>query len=80
MVTKTKAKTKDTSNKKTTTPDYKIILTEVIDLSQALVREVDNIMESQLPPAQVGKILGDIITGYQQRLEEHKKAADIQIK
>lgn len=42
--------------------------TELIDLSTALVAEIDNIMSSKLNQAQVGKILADVITGYQGHL------------
>ena len=69
--------TKKAKTTKTSAPDYKIILEEVLDLSSALVREIDNIMESQLPPAQVGKVLGDVVSGFQQRLEEYKVSAKL---
>lgn len=40
-----------------------------IELSEALVNEVDNLMQSNLPPAQVGKVLGDIVSSFSNQVK-----------
>jgi len=49
-------------------PITKNIATQSIDLSEALVSEVDNLMQSNLPPAQVGKVLGDIVSSFSNQI------------
>lgn len=41
---------------------------ELVDISTAFVAEIDNIMASKLNHAQIGKILADVVTGYQSHL------------
>jgi len=48
-------------------------LTDLVSLCDALVAEIDNLMSSNLQPAQVGKVLGDIITSFSKQVETFKK-------
>lgn len=50
-------------------PDYKSQLADAVDMGQALVREIDNLMSSNLPPAQIGKVLGDIVSGFSKQID-----------
>ena len=72
----TAKKSTKTSTKKTATAEAKEVenvkVNELIDLSEALVREVDNLMTSKLPPAQVGKVLGDIMSGFSEQVNTYK--------
>ena len=71
---KTLTKLAGTDTEASTGPDYKAHLTTSLELSRSLIAEIDNLMGSNLPPAQVGKVLGDIISGFGKQLdplEEH---------
>lgn len=77
MVQKTtKEKTKKVS-KKTPEPvaaiDHKSIATELVELNKALVKEIDNLFRAGLPAAQVGKILGDVISSFSKHTDEIKE-------
>ncbi len=61
---------KKTSKKTESVDTFKPLLIETVNLSQALVREVDNLMTSKLPPAQIGKVLGDIMSGFSDQIEK----------
>lgn len=54
-------------------PITKNIANQSIDLSQALVSEIDNLMQSNLPPAQVGKVLGDIVSSFSNQVNVLKQ-------
>jgi hypothetical protein len=60
---------KTVSKQDSTGSEYKTQLIEAVDMSRALVREIDNLMSSNLPPAQVGKVLGDVVTGFSKQIE-----------
>ena len=49
------------------------LLSESIELSEAVVKEIDNLMKSKLQPGQVGKILGDIISSFSKQVQELKE-------
>lgn len=51
------------------------LLQESIELSEALVKEIDNLMSSKLPTSQVGKVLGDIVSSFSQQVQELKDRA-----
>jgi hypothetical protein len=51
------------------------LLQESIELSEALVNEIDNLMSSKLPNSQVGKVLGDIVSSFSQQVQEIKERA-----
>jgi hypothetical protein len=51
------------------------LLQESIELSEALVKEIDNLMSSKLPTPQVGKVLGDIVSSFSQQVQELKDRA-----
>lgn len=53
-------------------PDYKQISNDLIDLNQALVKEIDNLMRSNITAAQIGKILGDIISSFSKETDRVK--------
>ena len=76
MATKSTKKTA-TKQSTTDTPDYKQILTDSLDLSFALVNEIDNIMGSKLAPGQIGKVLGDVVTGYHDNIKKFKSQAEL---
>lgn len=44
--------------------NYSELFLESIELSEALIKELDNVMTANLPPAQTGKVLGDIVSGF----------------
>lgn len=46
---------------------------ESIDLSESLVKEIDNLMKSSLAAAQIGKVLGDIVSSFSDRVQELKQ-------
>ena len=69
-MTSRKTVKKPAGSKTKKTVDYKPALLESLDLSRALVNEIDNLMGSNLPPAQVGKVLGDIVSGFSKKVEE----------
>jgi len=52
-----------------------ILLQESIELSEAVVKEIDNLMRSKLPTSQVGKVLGDIVSSFSQQVQELKDRA-----
>lgn len=54
-------------------PITKNIANQSIDLSQALVSEIDNLMQSNLPPAQIGKVLGDIVSSFSNQVNVLKQ-------
>ena len=61
------------SSPKAKTPDYKQISTDLVDLNQALVKEIDNLMRSNITAAQIGKILGDIISSFSKETTKVKE-------
>lgn len=65
----TSASKKTVSKQSSTDSKYKTQLIEAVDMSRALVREIDNLMSSNLPPAQVGKVLGDVVTGFSKQID-----------
>jgi Tfp pilus assembly protein PilN len=65
----TKTTKKKTVSKKTSESE----LTDLISLCDALVAEIDNLMSSNLQPAQVGKVLGDVITSFSKQVDSFKK-------
>lgn len=75
MVQKKKETVKKTvkSSPKVKTPDYKQISTDLVDLNQALVKEIDNLMRSNITAAQIGKILGDIISSFSKETTKVKE-------
>lgn len=54
-------------------PLTKSIAEQTVDLSESLVNEIDNLMQSNLPPAQVGKVLGDIVSSFSNQISVLKK-------
>ena len=72
---KTSKSTKSTKPTKTSTPktseshDFKTGFDESLDLGEALVREIDNIMTSKMPPQATGKILGEVVGGFNTQLQ-----------
>jgi hypothetical protein len=56
-------------------PSENILLQESIELSEAVVKEIDNLMSSKLPTSQVGKVLGDIVSSFSQQVQELKDRA-----
>jgi hypothetical protein len=73
-ISKTKTTKKSTTSNKS--PDYKNAFNEIQDLSLSLVREIDNLMGSKLPAGQVGKVLGDIVSGFQSKIIEIKSGVE----
>jgi len=68
--------TKKTAKKETIQESSEsILLQESIELSESLVREIDNLMSSKLPTSQVGKVLGDIVSSFSQQVQELKDRA-----
>lgn len=65
----TKTTKKKTVSKNTSEPG----LPDLVSLCDALVAEIDNLMSSNLQPAQVGKVLGDIVTSFSKQVETFKK-------
>lgn len=69
------------ANKKTTKKTVKEdqpeqnLFSESIELSEAVIKEIDNLMSSKLPPGQVGKVLGDIVSSFSRQLQELKDRA-----
>lgn len=68
-VKKTATKAKSTNETRT----YKQELSDLIELNEAFVREIDNIMISKLPSAQVGKVLADVVTGLSSQVAQIKQ-------
>ena len=68
--TKTEASKNTSSKTKAPPPEYKTGLDDALDCGEALVREVDNIMSSNLPVNSTGKILGEVMSGFQKELEK----------
>lgn len=65
--------TKKTAKKETKQESSEsILLQESIELSEAVVKEIDNLMSSKLPTSQVGKVLGDIVSSFSQQVQELK--------
>jgi NTP pyrophosphatase (non-canonical NTP hydrolase) len=65
--------TKKTAKKETKQESSEsILLQESIELSEAVVKEIDNLMSSKLPTSQVGKVLGDIVSSFSQQVKELK--------
>ena len=54
-------------------PLMRSIAEQSIDLSESLVNEIDNLMQSNLQPAQVGKVLGDIVSSFSNQISTLKK-------
>lgn len=73
MTAKKTSKTAKKAEPKTSPVVDNTKLLETLDLCDALVREVDNLMGSKLPPAQIGKVLGDIMSGFSDRVEDTRK-------
>jgi len=68
--------TKKTAKKETKQESSEsILLQESIELSEAVVKEIDNLMSSKLPTSQVGKVLGDIVSSFSQQVKELKDRA-----
>jgi len=68
--------TKKTAKKETIQESSEsILLQESIELSEAVVKEIDNLMSSKLPTSQVGKVLGDIVSSFSQQVKELKDRA-----
>ena len=66
----TKSNTKKTS---TVSADPRIEKYEALaSLSDALVREIDNVMTKRLAPGQLGHLLGTIVTAYKEQSDEIK--------
>lgn len=68
----TKKTTKKTVKKDQPEQD---LFSESIELSEAVIKEIDNLMGSKLPTAQVGKVLGDIVSSFSQQIQELKDRA-----
>lgn len=66
-----KKKTKPVKSSKNTREDNELKdkLAQSIELSVALTDEVDNLMSQNLPPAQTGKILGDIMSSFSEQVQ-----------
>lgn len=60
----TKKTTKTSKSKDIKEVNTSELFLESIELSQALIKELDNVMSANLPPAQTGKVLGDIVSGF----------------
>ena len=72
-------KTKKTAKTAKTTKTVKAVnnsssdlFDQSIELSEALIREIDNVMKSKISPAQVGKVLGDIVSGFANQVNSLK--------
>jgi hypothetical protein len=55
-----------------TTVDYKKGLDESLEMSEALVREIDNIMSSNMPVQATGKVLGEVLSGFSNQVSTIK--------
>lgn len=64
--------TKSKTTSKTTVEEAINQRDEVVTLCEALVAEIDNLMKQNLPPAQTGKVLGDIITSFTKQYSVYK--------
>tara|TARA_R110002167_G_scaffold245552_2_gene450998 strand:+ start:1010 stop:1237 length:228 start_codon:yes stop_codon:yes gene_type:complete len=73
MTVKKTTKTKSVSNTKPAEKNYKLELDELIELNEAVVREIDNIMISKLPSSQIGKVLADVVTGFSKQVSQIKE-------
>jgi hypothetical protein len=73
MTVKKTTKTKSVTKSKAVEKNYKQDLEELIELNEAVVREIDNIMISKLPSSQIGKVLADVITGFSQQVSQAKE-------
>ena len=71
MTVKKTTKTKSVTKSKAVEKNYKQDLEELIELNEAVVREIDNIMISKLPSSQIGKVLADVITGFSQQVSQN---------
>ena len=60
----------ETEEKKPTPVDYKEGLDGCVELCNALVREVDNIMSSNMPVQATGKVLGEVMSGFSTQVTE----------
>jgi len=49
------------------------LLSESIELSQAFINEIDNLMSSKLSVNQTGKILADIVSSFSTQVEDIKQ-------
>lgn len=47
---------------------------ELVNLSEALVKEIDNVMKTQLRPNQLGQVLGSIVLHFQEQVDNIKKS------
>lgn len=66
MVTKKTVKKPSTKQQK----NYKKEVDDLIDLNKALTQEIDNLFKSGLPAAQIGKVLGDIISSFDKQTKD----------
>jgi len=76
---KPKPKTSTSASTTTTQVDspqdvnYKDTCESLIELNEALVKEIDNLMQSNITAAQIGKILGDIISSFNKQTANIKE-------
>lgn len=54
-------------------PLTKSIAEQTINLSESFVSEIDNLMSSNLQPAQVGKVLGDVVSSFSNQIGKLKE-------
>lgn len=71
--TKSKSRSSSTPTDTHTSIDYKDICNSVIELNEAFIKEVDNLMKSNITAAQIGKILGDIVSSFDRQTADVKK-------
>jgi len=64
---------KEQTSSESTTVDYKTGLTSSLELSDALVAEIDNIMSSNMPVQATGKVLGEVMTGFLKQINTLKE-------
>ena len=61
-------KTEKPETEETPTVDYKKGLEDSVDMAEALVREIDNIMSSNMPVQATGKVLGEVLSGFAEQV------------
>jgi len=61
-------KTENTEKEETPTVDYKKGLDDSVDMAEALIREIDNIMSSNMPVQATGKVLGEVLSGFSEQV------------
>jgi hypothetical protein len=69
MTVKKKAKPVKSSTSVSEINELKDKLAQSIELGVALTNEVDNLMSQDLPPAQTGKVLGDIMSSFSEQVQ-----------